>query len=98
MSRRYPPALRRRALDLLSEGQSVKEVAVALEIGRQTVYRWRRTYFPHPADRRTRSRAMEIGAARARIAELENQLVIHRRFTELLSDVVPPKDGSRSSR
>ena len=40
----------------------------------------------------------ELVAARKRIAELENELAIHRRAAELLGDVVPPKGGTRRSR
>jgi transposase len=40
----------------------------------------------------------ELVAARKRIAELENELAIHRRAADLLGDVVPPKGGMRRSR
>ena len=40
----------------------------------------------------------ELIAARRRIAELEQELAIHRRAAELLDAVVPPKGGSRPSR
>ena len=40
----------------------------------------------------------ELTAAKRRIAELETELAIHRRASELLGKVVPPKDGSRRSR
>jgi transposase len=36
-------------------------------------------------------------AARKRVAELENELAIHRRATQLLGDVVCPKGGMRRS-
>ena len=39
----------------------------------------------------TSSDHAELVAARKRIAELENELAIHRRAAELLGDVVPPK-------
>ena len=40
----------------------------------------------------------ELSAAKRRIAELETELVIHRRASELLGKVVPPQGGSRRSR
>jgi hypothetical protein len=40
----------------------------------------------------------KLVAARKRISELENELAIHRRATAPLSDVVPPKGGTRPSR
>ena len=39
----------------------------------------------------------ELRAAQRRIAELEAELAIHRRASELLGKVVPPKGGSRPS-
>jgi hypothetical protein len=45
----------------------------------------------------TSSDHAELVAARKRIAELENELAIHRRAAELLGDVVPPKGAMRRS-
>ncbi len=39
----------------------------------------------------------ELRAAQRRIAELEAELAIHRRASELLGKVVPPEGGSRPS-
>ncbi|MFF3468688.1 transposase [Streptomyces sp. NPDC001984] len=93
---RYPPELRRKALDLLAEGQPVRKVAIALGLSDQTVYQWRRKHLPHlgRAGRANSARA-ELAAARRRIAELETQLAFQRRATELLRDVVSPKGASR---
>ncbi|WP_431947237.1 transposase [Actinacidiphila sp. bgisy167] len=96
MPRRYPPELRRKALDLLAAGEPVKKVALDLGLGDQTIYQWRRTHLPHLG--RPRSSPVdtaELTAARKRIAELETELAVHRRATELLRDVVSPKDDSR---
>ena len=40
----------------------------------------------------------ELTAAKRRIAELETELAIHRRASELLGKVVPPKGGTKRSR
>jgi hypothetical protein len=40
----------------------------------------------------------ELSAAKRRITELETELAVHRRASELLGKVVPPKGGSRRSR
>jgi transposase len=40
----------------------------------------------------------ELTAAKRKIAELEAELAIHRRASEPLGKVVPPKGGSRPSR
>ncbi|MET7986516.1 MULTISPECIES: helix-turn-helix domain-containing protein [unclassified Streptomyces] len=92
----FPSSLRNRALDLLAEGQAVKDVAAELHLSRSTVYRWRRARSLTTAHQLV-SRQSELHAARTHIAELENELLAHRRLTKRLSDVVPPKAGSRPS-
>jgi transposase len=95
--RRYPPELRRKALDLLAAGEPVKKVALDLGLGDQTIYQWRRTHLPHLGrPQRLPVGGAELNAARKRIAELETELAVHRRVTELLRDVVSPKGDSRS--
>lgn len=101
MGRRgYPPQFRRKVLDLVESGRPVAEVARDLQISTETIYTWRRQ------DRVDQGRApgltsgekAELAAARRRIAELEAELAVHRRASELLGKVVPPKGGSRPSR
>lgn len=38
----YPPEFRRRAVALVEAGRTVRDVAVDLEIGQQTIYNWLR--------------------------------------------------------
>jgi transposase len=72
----------------------------ALGISDQTIYTWRRQ------DRidkglepgLTSAEKSELEVARRRIAALEAELAVHRRASELLGKVVPPKGGSRPSR
>jgi transposase-like protein len=98
--RGYPPEFRRKVVDLVEAGRSVADVARDLGISQQSVYVWRRQ------DRidkglvpgLTSTEKAELTAAKRRIAELEAELAIHRRATELLGDAVPPKGGSRRSR
>jgi transposase-like protein len=101
MGRRdYPPEFRRRVLDLIEAGRKVAEVADDLGISDQTIYTWRRQ------DRIDRgleaglssAEKAELVAARKRIRELEAELAVHRRATELLKDGADPKRGSRPSR
>jgi hypothetical protein len=40
----------------------------------------------------------ELAAARKRIRELEAEVAVHRRATELLKEDADPKGGSRPSR
>lgn len=95
--RGYPPEFRRKVLDLLESGRKVADVAQDLEISDQTIYAWRRQ---DPVDKglepgQTSAEKAELTAARKRIAELETELAIHRRASELLGKVVPP--GSKRS-
>ncbi|MFI9777341.1 transposase [Streptomyces sp. NPDC051956] len=92
---RYPPELRRKALDLLADGEPVKKVAVALGLSDQTIYQWRRRHLPHLGRGAQPSTGMDLRTARRRIAELESELAALRRATELLRDVVSPKGDSR---
>ena len=101
MGRRgYPPEFRRKVLDLVAAGRPVVDVARDLGISEQSIYTWRRQ------DRIDKglepglssTEKSELTAAKRRIAELEAELAIHRRASELLGKVVPPKGGSRPSR
>jgi len=40
----HDPVLRRRAIDLLESGKSVREVAEELAVSGQSIYTWRRQY------------------------------------------------------
>jgi transposase len=98
--RRYPAEFRRKVLDLVDAGRPVAQVAHDLDISAQCIYTWRKQQL---IDRGqlpgiTSTDHAELVAARKRIAELENELAIHRRATALLGEVVPPKDGTRRSR
>ena len=101
MGRRgYPPEFRRKVLDLVASGRPIAEVAQVLGISSESIYTWRRQ------DRIDKGltpglssvERSELSAAKKRIAELETELTIHRRVSELLGQVVPPKGGTRRSR
>jgi transposase-like protein len=91
--RAHPPEFRRRVLDLIEAGRRVAEVAADLGISEQTIYTWRRQ------DRVDRglepglssAEQAELVAARKRIRELETELAVHRRASELLKDREDPK-------
>lgn len=95
----YPAEFRRRVLDLIASGRKIADVAADLGISEQTIYSWRRQ------DRIDRGLAAglttgeraELVAARTRIRELETELAVHRRATELLKERPDPKDASRRS-
>ena len=101
MGRRgYPPEFRRRALDLLAAGRRATDLARDLGISSQTIYLWRHQ---EQIDRGlvaglTSTERTELAAAKRRIRELEAELEIHRRASELLVDRSDPKGASRRSR
>ena len=101
MGRRgYPAEFRRRVLDLIEAGRPIADVARDLQISDQTIYAWRRQ---DRIDRGleaglTTAEHAELVAARKRIRELETEVAIHRRATELLKEQTgDPKGGSRPS-
>ena len=93
----YPAEFRRRVLDLVEAGRPIADIARDLGISDQTVYNWRRQ---DRVDRgvepglSTGERA-ELAAARKKIRELESELAVHRRASELLKESADPKGGSR---
>lgn len=101
MGRRgYPPEFRRKVLDLVPSGRKVVDVARDLGISDQTIYSWLRQ---DRIDRGlepglTTPERAELAAAQRRIEQLEAELAVHRRASELLRKVVPPKGGTRPSR
>ncbi|WEH12248.1 transposase [Streptomyces sp. VNUA24] len=98
MPRGNPPEFRCEVLDLVASGRKVAEVAQLLGISDQTIFVWRRQHLIDTGQLpdTTSSGRSELAAARERIAELEADLAIHRRATELLGEVTPPKDAVRS--
>ena len=101
MGRRgYPAEFRRKVLDLLADGKSVASVAHDLDISDQTIYSWRRQ------DRIDRglqpglstAENAELAKAKKKIADLEAELAISRRTTELLKEETNPKGGTRPSK
>jgi len=98
--RGYPAEFGRRALDLLAAGKKVGDLARALEVSEQAIYGWRRQ---ERIDRgveaglSTLDRA-GLAAAERRIRELEAELAVHRRASELREERTDPKGGSPPSR
>ena len=100
MGRRgYPAEFRRRVLKLIGAGRRIRDVAADLEISEQTIYAWRRQ---DQVDRGlepglSSTEQAELAAARQRIRELETEVAVHRRATELLRGDARPKVDSRRS-
>ncbi len=101
MGRRgFPPEFRRSVIDLVEAGRRVADVVNDLGIGGQTIYTRRHQ------DRIDRGLLAglssvergELMTAKKRIAELEAEIEIHRRVTELLKERADPKADSRRSK
>ena len=102
MARRgYPAEFRRRVIELVEGGRKIAELAKELGVSEQTIYVWRRQARIDAGLEAgvTTVEQAELAAARKRIRELETELAIHRRATELLKeDQSDPKGSSRRSR
>ena len=101
MGRRgYPAEFRRRVVDLVESGRSVRDVANDLGISEQSVYTWRRQARIDRGEVAGLSSAehAQLAAMRRRVRELEAEVAVHRRATELLKENADPKgDSGRST-
>lgn len=99
MPRHYPHEFRREVCERLLAGEAVKDLAEELDVSEHTLYRWRhaargdagltatgKSYEPDP-----------LVAARRRIKELEAELELVRKASELFEEGVDPKGSSRLS-
>jgi transposase len=98
--RAYPTEFRRRVLDLLAAGRKVIDLSRDLGVSEQTIYAWRQQ---ERIDRGlvpglTSIEREELAATKRRVRELEAEVLIHRRASELLAERSDPKGGSRRSR
>ena len=96
----YPAEFRRRVVDLVEAGRPVAQVAAELGISDQSIYTWRRQARIDAGveSGMTTGERAELVALRKRVRELETELAIHRRSTELLKGDGDPKGSSRPSR
>ena len=78
----------------------MSEIAAELGVSEQTIYTWRRQARIDAGLEAglTTSEQAELAAARRRIRELEAELAIHRRATDLLKEKPDPKGGTRRSK
>ena len=83
-----------RVLALLRAGKSVQQVARELNLSDATIYNWRRQDEIDTGVRPglTSPQAAELAAARRRIRELEEEVLILNRAAEMWKPVVPPKE------
>jgi len=94
MPKPYPPEFRRRALDLVDSGRSVRDVSQSLGIAQSCLYRWRSQDEIDRGIRQLSPAAVEtaaLAAAQQRIRELEDEVKILRKAAAAVEQVVPPK-------
>ena len=92
--------IRRRVIDLVEAVRPVAQVAAEVGISDQSIYSWRRRARIDAGSEPglTTAEHAELVALRNRVRELETELAIGRRATELLKRDVDPKGSSRPSR
>lgn len=97
MPKSYPPEFRRRALDRIEAGHTIRSIAHDLEVSEQTLYRWR-TQERVDAGLQPGGSSMvssELRAARRELERLRAELAVTQRTNELLKAGASPKAGSR---
>ncbi|MDT5342894.1 MAG: putative transposase [Mycobacterium sp.] len=89
----YPPEFRRRALDLVTSGRTVRDIAASLGIAESCLYRWKSRDLIDRGLRpgTTSSESAALAAAQRRIRELEDEVKILRKAAAAVEKVVPPK-------
>jgi transposase-like protein len=87
-------------VELVEGGRKVSDIAAELEVSEQTIYTWRRQARIDAGLEPgvSTSEQAELAAAKRRIRELETELAIHRRATELLKEKSDPKGRTRRSK
>jgi transposase-like protein len=87
-------------LALVEGGRTVADLAAELGASEQTIYTWRRQARIDAGLEAcvTTAEHAELAAAKRRIRELETELAIHRRATELLKEKIDPKERTRRSK
>ncbi|GAA2430211.1 hypothetical protein GCM10010191_49640 [Actinomadura vinacea] len=90
MPKPYPAEFRRKALDLVESGRSVRDVAAAPGIAESCLHRWRSRDLLDRGLKAPSPGAMESAAlANQRIQELENEIKILRKSAAAVEEVVP---------
>lgn len=100
MPRRYPPEFRRKVLDSLKSGAwSLRSPQVSMSPSRPSTTGFGQELIDtEQKSGLSPTESAELAAVRRRIAELETELAIAKRSTQLRKSGVLPKDGSKRSK
>jgi transposase len=101
LPRHYPAEFRREVCERLLAGEAVKELAAELGVSSWTLYRWREqaTVDAGGTPSGKSYESDPLAAARRRIVELEEELELVKKASELFAEGarVDPKGSSRLS-
>lgn len=98
MPRRYPAEIRRQVIELARSGTRTAQLASTFGMSEATIDNWLRQ---EKIDRgevagTSTDQALELAAAKRRIAQLETELAVSRKVVEvLLSEGFSPKGSTR---
>ena len=98
MPRRYPVEIRRQVIELARSRTRTAQLALTFGVSEATIYNWLRQ---EKVDRgevagTSTDQALELAAAKRRIAQLETELAVSRKVVEVfLSEGVSPKGSTR---
>jgi transposase-like protein len=98
MPRRYPPEIRRQVVELARAGTRVKQLAATFGMSEAAVYLWlkQEQIDRGGIDGQSTDQAMELAAAKRRIAQLETELAVSRKVNEIFLDQdLAPKASTR---
>jgi transposase-like protein len=96
----YPAEFRARAVALIEGGKRIRDLAHELGVSEQTLYTWRKQARVDRGETSglTTSEKAELATMRKRVRELEAEVAVHRRASELLTRDSLPKPDTRRSR
>jgi transposase len=98
MPRRYPPEICRQVVELARAGTRVKQLAATFGMSEAAVYLWlkQEQIDRGEIDGQSTDQAMELAAAKRRIAQLETELAVSRKVNEIFLDQdLAPKASTR---
>ena len=91
MPRRYPPEVRRQVIELARAGTRVKQLAATFQMSDATIYNWLKQdrIDRGEAEGATTSQQLELAAAKQRIRQLETELAVARKVSEVAEGIAP---------
>jgi transposase-like protein len=98
MPRSYPPEVRRQVIELARAGTKVRQLATTFQLSEATIYNWLKQdrIDRGEAEGATTSQQLELAAAKRRIRQLETELAVARKVSEVfLAEGIAPKGCSR---